>query len=179
MGKGGDQLMPVFWSRQELERFGAEMEKLRVEIFMRDYLAKVRPFPKVRELFERIRADGLQIALASSAKEEELKAHKKNLKVDDLFETQTSADDAAHSKPCPDIFQAALAGLKDVAATEAIVIGDTPYDSQAASKAGMKAIGVLSGGFSEARLREESFIRIYCNVADILDHYDDSPLAIK
>jgi len=70
MGKGGDQLMPVFCTDDELERFGEELEQRRVELFTSDYLPRVRPFPRVRELFERVRAEGLQIALASSAKEE-------------------------------------------------------------------------------------------------------------
>src|SRR3712207_5613196 len=65
MGKGGDQLMPVFCSGEELERFGEDLERSRTELFKRDYLPHVRPFPKVRELFERIEADGLFIALAS------------------------------------------------------------------------------------------------------------------
>ena len=70
IGKGGDQLMPVFFSREELEEFGEEMQEYRGKIFKRDYMPRVRVFPKVRELFERIRQDGKRIALASSAKEE-------------------------------------------------------------------------------------------------------------
>lgn len=99
MGKGGDQLMPVFCSREELNEFGKELEQKRTELFTSNYLTHVRPFPKVRELFERIRADGLSIALASSAKEEELERHKKSLRIEDLLETATSADDARKSKP--------------------------------------------------------------------------------
>jgi phosphoglycolate phosphatase-like HAD superfamily hydrolase len=76
IGKGGDQLMPVFFSKEELDQFGEEMEEYRSELFKRDFLPRVRPFPKVREMFQRIRNEGLQIALASSAKEDELKAYK-------------------------------------------------------------------------------------------------------
>ena len=67
IGKGGDQLLPVFFTKEELAEFGAELEKYRGDLFKREYLPRVRPFPKVRELFERICADGKQIALASSA----------------------------------------------------------------------------------------------------------------
>jgi beta-phosphoglucomutase-like phosphatase (HAD superfamily) len=77
MGKGGDQLMPVFCSQEELDRFGEQLEQSRAELFTTDYLPRVRPFPKVRELFERIKADGHSVSLASSAKEEELERHKK------------------------------------------------------------------------------------------------------
>jgi HAD superfamily hydrolase (TIGR01509 family) len=177
MGKGGDQLMPVFCSEEELEEFGEELEKKRVELFKRDYLPRVRPFPRVRELFERIKAEGLQIALASSAKGEELEQHKKSMGVEDLLEAATSADDAERSKPHPDIFQAALAGLKDVRPEEAVVVGDTPYDVQAAARAGVKTVGLLSGGFVEESLREAGAVAVYRDVSDLLERYEESPLS--
>jgi HAD superfamily hydrolase (TIGR01509 family) len=177
MGKGGDQLMPVFCSEEELGRYGEELEARRVELFKSEYLPRVRPFPRVRELFERIKADGLQIALASSAKAEELEQHKRSMKVEDLLEAATSADDAERSKPHPDIFQAALEGLKDVRPEEAVVVGDTPYDVEAAAKAGVRTVGLLSGGFTEEALRAAGAVAVYRDVSDLLDHYGESPLA--
>lgn len=177
MGKGGDQLMPVFCSEEELGRFGEELERKRVELFKSDYLPRVRPFPRVRELFERVRAEGLQIALASSAKGEELERHKRSMGVEDLLEAATSADDAERSKPHPDIFEAALAGLKDVRPGEAVVVGDTPYDAEAASKAGMRTVAILSGGFDEETLREAGAVAVYRDVSDLLERFDASPLA--
>ena len=177
MGKGGDQLMPVFCTEEELEEFGEELEQKRVELFKSDYLHRVRPFPRVRELFERLRADGLQVALASSAKEEELAQHKKSLRVEELLGAATSADDAERSKPHPDIFQAALEGLEGVRPEEAVVVGDTPYDAEAAAKAGMRTVGVLSGGFTEEALRGAGAVAVYRDVSDLLDRYESSPLA--
>jgi HAD superfamily hydrolase (TIGR01509 family) len=177
MGKGGDQLMPVFCSREELDEFGEELEGRRVELFKSDYLPRVRPFPRVRELFERIKADGLRVALASSAKEDELEQHKKSLRVEDLLEAAASADDAERSKPHPDIFQAALAGLKGVAPDEAVVVGDTPYDVEAAAKAGIRTVGLLSGGFTEEALRRAGAVAVYRDVSDLLDNFEESPLA--
>jgi HAD superfamily hydrolase (TIGR01509 family) len=177
IGKGGDQLMPVFLSRHEIERFGDALEQLRGELFTRDYLPAVEPFPKVRELFERLKEDGILIALASSAKEEELAKHEKSLGIEGLVDATTSADDVERSKPAPDILESALARLDDIAADEAIVIGDSPYDAAAAAKAGMKTIGLLSGGFAEETLREAGVIAIYTDIADLLEHYDESPLA--
>jgi HAD superfamily hydrolase (TIGR01509 family) len=177
IGKGGDQLMPVFLSRHEIERFGGELEQLRVELFTRDYLPGVAPFPKVRALFERVKHDGLQIALASSAKEAEIEHHQKALGVEDLVDVATSKDDAAHSKPCPDIFETALARLDDVAPDEAIVVGDTPHDVVAATRCGMKTVAVLSGGFPADVLREAGAIAIFDDVAQLLERYDESPLA--
>jgi HAD superfamily hydrolase (TIGR01549 family) len=176
IGKGGDQLLPVFFSQAELAEFGQELAEYRGELFKRDYLPRVRAFPKVRELFERIRQDGKRIALASSAKEDELKAYKKIANIGDLVEEQTSADDADKSKPHPDIFQAALAELGDVAPGEAIVVGDTPYDAEAAGKADLRTIGVLCGGFPEQELRTAGCIRIYRDPADLLADYDKSPI---
>jgi HAD superfamily hydrolase (TIGR01509 family) len=177
IGKGADQLMPNFLSRDELQKFGSALEQFRTELFTHDYLAGAEPFPKVRELFERLKRDGVLIALASSAKQTEVEQHQKNLHVEDLVDELTSADDAEHSKPCPDIFQAALARLEGVAPEEAIVIGDTPYDVQAAAGAGMTAIGLLSGGFSEESLRDAGAIEIYTDIAELLERYDDSPFA--
>jgi HAD superfamily hydrolase (TIGR01509 family) len=176
VGKGGDQLMPVFLSQHELERFGEDLERLRLEIFTRDYLPNVQPFPKVRELFERLKADGAQIALASSSRETEVEHHMKNLDVEELVDVATSKDDAEHSKPYPDIFQSALARLDAVAADEAIVVGDSPYDAQAAREAGLKTIGLLCGGFDEDVLRKAGCIAIYRDIADLLEHYGASPL---
>ena len=177
IGKGGDQLMPVFFSKEELKRFGEELEKYRGELYKREYLSQVRAFPQVRELFERIRQDGLRIALASSAKKDELKTYKEIARITDLVEEETSADDADKSKPHPDIFEAALASLGDVEADEAIVIGDTPYDAEAAGKIKLRTIGVLCGGFPEAELRAAGCTDIYRAPADLLARYDASPLA--
>lgn len=168
IGKGSDQLMPVFFSEAELKRFGEEMEKFRGELFKREYLPQVRAFPRVRELFERIKADGKRIALASSAKKDELKTYKELARITDLVEEETSADDADKSKPHPDIFEAALAALGDVEADEAIVIGDTPYDAEAAGKIKLRTIGVLCGGFPEAELRAAGCTDIYRDPADLL-----------
>jgi HAD superfamily hydrolase (TIGR01509 family) len=176
MGKGGDQLMPVFWPQDDLAKFGEEMQALRVEIFMRDYLPRSRPFPAVRQLFERIRRDGMRIALASSAKQPELQHHLESLGIADLVEGATSADDAEHSKPAPDIFQAALRRLPGVVASQAVVIGDSPYDAHAARRAGMHCIGVLTGGFSGRELLQAGAIAVYEDIADLARQYDESPL---
>lgn len=173
IGKGGDQLIPAFCSREQVDQFGDALDKLRGEIFSRDYLPQVQPFPKVRALFERLKHDGLQIVLGTSAKETELEAHLKTLGVRDLVDAATSADDAAHSKPCPDIFEAALGRLDDVFANDAIVVGDTPYDVIAAAKAGMKTIALLSGGFPEETLRAAGAVAVYVDIPDLLAHYAD------
>lgn len=173
IGKGGDQLMPVFLSEEELKEYGDELEQYRGELFKRDFRPRVKAFPGVRELFLRIREDGKRIVLASSAKGDELETNKEIARIKDLVEEETSSDDAEKSKPHPDIFEAALSKLKNISASEAIVIGDTPYDAEAARKAGLRTIGVLCGGFPESELRTAGAIEIYNDPADLLEHYDD------
>ncbi len=177
IGKGGDQLMPVFLSREELDEKGDTLSERRGEILKETYLSKVKPFADVRALFERIRADGVRIVLASSAKADELETYKKIANIEGLTDAETSSDDAEESKPEPDIFEAAMARLGDVEPDEVVVIGDTPYDAEAAAKAGLRTIGVLCGGFSENSLRKAGCIAIYQGPTDLLAHYDSSPLA--
>ena len=175
IGKGGDQLLPVFFSDEEIKRFGKEMESERSRLFKEKMLAQVRPFPDVRALFERLHADGCRIVLASSAKEDEVDVYAKILGIQDLIEAGTSTDDASKSKPHPDIFQAALDKLGDVSPDEALAVGDTPYDVEAAGKIAIRTIAVLCGGFPEDDLRRAGALAVYEDPADLLERYEDSP----
>jgi HAD superfamily hydrolase (TIGR01509 family) len=177
IGKGGDQLLPVFLSTEELEQFQKKIEKEGSEYFKRVYLPRVIPFPKVRELFERIRRDGKRIALASSGKKDEVEKYAEIAGIADLIDAKTSSDDAEESKPEPDIFQAAVRKLGDISIDQIIAVGDTLYDAEAAGKIGLRTIGVLCGGFPEAELRAAGCIAIYRDPADLLEHYDSSPMA--
>lgn len=177
IGKGGDQLMPIFLSQAELKAKGERIEKYRSELFKREFLPKVKPFPKVRELFECLRNDGWKLALASSAKKQELKVYQDICRVTDLLEADVSSDDADRSKPAPDIFNAALKGLGNPLAQDCFVIGDSPYDAQAAKKARIPSIGFLSGGFSQADLINAGCSSIYWGAPDLLAKYDQSSLS--
>jgi HAD superfamily hydrolase (TIGR01549 family) len=172
IGKGADKLLPEFLSEDEIKSIGEELTELRGNIFKNEYLSRIKPFPKVRELFERIVADGKRIALASSAKKEELQEFKEIAKIGDLIREETSADDAEESKPAPDIFEAALELLGNPALENVLVIGDTPYDAEAALKARLKVVGVLCGGFPEKDLRIAGCLDIYRNPADLLENFD-------
>jgi HAD superfamily hydrolase (TIGR01549 family) len=172
IGKGGDQLMPVFLSEQEIEAQGEALDAYRSKNFKERYLSEVRAFPRTRDLFERLRADGVRAALASSAKGDELDHYKRVAQIGDLIQEQTSSDDAEKSKPHPDIFEAAMARLGDVRAEDVIVVGDTPYDAEAAGKAGLRAVGLLCGGWPEQALRQAGCAAVYEDVADLLAHYD-------
>jgi HAD superfamily hydrolase (TIGR01549 family) len=177
IGKGGDQLMPVFVPMDDLKRRGEELETYRGDLFKRKYLPHVRPFPQVRDLFERLRADGKAIVLASSGKAEEVKRYMDIARIADLIDASTSSDEVERSKPYGDIFAAALGKAAPARAEEAIVIGDTPYDAQAAGKVGLRTIGVLCGGFPEVDLRAAGCSAIFRDPADLLARYEHSPLA--
>jgi HAD superfamily hydrolase (TIGR01509 family) len=176
IGKGADQLLPVFFSKDRLDQFGDELNGYRSTLFKQEYLPSVKAFPKVRELFERIKQDGRQIALASSAKDDELEAYKKIAQIADLIETETSSGDVKKSKPYPDVFATALKEL-GIATDQVIAVGDTPYDAEAAAKINLRAIGLLCGGWNEEELRRAGCMAIYQDPADLLARYDSSPLA--
>lgn len=176
IGKGGDQLLPVFFSEGELDKIQDELETVRGNIYRKQFMPKAKAFPGVRRLFEMIRADGRSIALASSAPAEELEYYKKLTNIADLIEEATSSDDAEKSKPHPDIFEAALDGL-GLEGKDCIAVGDTPYDAISAGGAGIRTIGVLCGGFSNERLVGAGCIEIYEDPADIAAQYASSAIA--
>jgi HAD superfamily hydrolase (TIGR01509 family) len=177
IGKGGDQILHGLLPPEVIEERGDAIKDFRSDLFKREYLHRARPFSSVRALFERIRAAGQKAVLASSGNADEVEKYKEIAGIADLIDSATSSDDAERSKPFPDIFEAALAKLSPLMHDEAVVIGDTPYDAEAARKAQMKSIGVLSGGFSEQALRDAGCIAVYRDVEDLLHRYDSSPLA--
>ena len=176
IGKGGDQLLKTLLSEEDLKNHGEKLDKYRGDLFKRKYMKHIRPLSLVRELFERIRQDGMKITLASSAKEDEVSEYKKLLGITDLVDEATSADDAEQTKPSPDIFAAALERLGNPPVEEVIVIGDTPYDAQAASALDIRCLGVLSGGFSEEELRNAGCVAVFRGPAELLARYNESPL---
>ncbi|WP_201860770.1 HAD family hydrolase [Microvirga soli] len=177
IGKGGDQILHGLLPPEVIEKQGDEIKDFRSDLFKREYLHRARAFPAVRELFERIRAAGQKAVLASSGNADEVEQYKEITGIADLIDSATSSDDAERSKPFPDIFEAALAKLAPLTPDEAVVIGDTPYDAEAARKAQLKSIGVLSGGFTEQALKDAGCIAVYRDVEDLLRRYDSSPLA--
>lgn len=177
IGKGGDQLIPFFLDQDEDERFGEELDHFRSELFQERYLEKVRPFPKVRELFEQIRQDGKRVALASSGKEKEIDHYIELLGVGSVIDLRTTSDDSERSKPYPDIFAAAMQRLGIESSREAVIIGDSPFDAEAAGRLTVPCIGVRCGGFSDEDLRRGGCVELFDDPADLLARYEQSSLA--
>lgn len=177
IGKGGDKLLEHFLSSDQIAKDGEALESHRAAILKERYLPQVVAFPKVRDLIRHLKEKGHAVALASSAKGDELQTYKQIAEIDDLIDVETSSSDAEHSKPDPDIFEAALERLGRPDPAQVLVVGDTPYDAQAAAKAGMRTIGLTGGGWSADELREAGCIAIYTDPTDLLAHYASSPLA--
>jgi HAD superfamily hydrolase (TIGR01509 family) len=173
IGKGSDQYLPEFLTPAEIDRFGEELDDYRSDLFRKEFLPQVRPFPKVHELFQRIRDDHKRIVLASSGKKADTKYYIDLLKVDNLIDGYVSGDDADNSKPAPDIFAASLKKLRGISSADAVTVGDTKFDIEAAAKAGLKTIAFLCGGTSESALRVAGAVAIYRDPADFLVHYDE------
>lgn len=173
IGMGGDHLLPDLTGLQKESEQGEQISSRRGEILMQRYVPEVRPFPGVMELLSRMRQEGLTLVVASSAEEDEAQALLAIAGVEHLISVLTSSDDAARSKPDPDIVQAAL-DRSGLTAGQVVMLGDTPYDLRAATAAGVPLIAVRCGGWSDAEL--SGTLAIFDDPTDLLAHYERSPL---
>ncbi len=176
IGKGTDMLVPTLLPDTD----EADQEKLgdaHGAAFKSRFLKRVEPFPEAHDLLARAHAAGQKVVLASSASKAELDHYLDLLDVRDLVSATTTADDVANTKPAPDIFATALEKVAPLRADEVMVVGDTPYDIEAAAKCGIAAVGLRSGKFTDEALLDAGAIALYDDVAGLLRGYDSSPLA--
>jgi HAD superfamily hydrolase (TIGR01509 family) len=173
IGMGADKLLPKTIGIKHDTAEAKKLIKRRSEIFRERYLPRLRPFNGSRELVLRVRSDGLKAIVATSAKDEELKSLLKAAQVEDLMQERATASDAKRSKPDPDIVEAAI-DESDTEPETLVMIGDTPYDIEAATKARVRAIAFRSGGWADEALK--GAVEIYDGPADLLAHYDTSLL---
>ncbi|WP_334539556.1 HAD family hydrolase [Bradyrhizobium sp. AZCC 1708] len=169
IGKGGDKLIPVFLSADD------QRDQWRGDRFKTDYLPLVRLFSAVPNLLRRVREARLEIAIASSAKKDEVDKYLDIARIVDLVDLTTSSDDVDESKPAPDIFNIVLKKL-NIEGADAVAIGDTPYDAEAAGKAVVRTVGVLCGGFTEDELRKAGCAEVYPGPAALLACFEHSLL---
>lgn len=175
IGKGGDLLVPALLpgvSRKVQEDLSARHG----EVFKRDHLEHVAAFPAAAALLRRVHATGRRVVLASSANAKEVAHYVARLGIADVIDATTTIDDAEVSKPAGDIFAAALKKVKPLTPGEVIVVGDTPYDAEAAAKCGISTVAVRSGGFDDGALRAAGATALYDDVAAILADFESSPL---
>lgn len=173
IGMGGDRILALWGVPSDSPR-GQAISTVRGQIFRDHYLPALKPFPFVRPLLERMKRDGLKLVVASSATKDDLKGLLERAGVSDLVDDAASSSDAEESKPSPDILHAALeqAGLSH---DEVVLLGDTPYDVEAALKAGIPTIAVRSGGWTDMDLA--GAVAIYDDTRELLAHYAASLLS--
>jgi HAD superfamily hydrolase (TIGR01509 family) len=176
IGMGGDKVLPKAIGIAADSDEGKKLTKRRGEIFRKKYLPNLKPLDGSRDLLLRVRADKLKPVVATSAKSEELEGLLKAAQVADLMEEKATASDAKQSKPDPDIVEAAVEE-SELPASDLVMIGDTPYDVEAATRAGVRIIAFRSGGWKDPDLG--GAVEIYDGPADLLRHYDSSLLGKK
>ena len=177
IGMGGDKLIESAVGLGHDDARAKRLGDRRAEVFLAKWLGRVRPLPGARALIDRLRGAGAPLALATSARREELEGLLGVLGMPELAEVATSSDDAERSKPDPDIVCAAIERLerRGAARGRIIMVGDTPYDLEAATRAGIPLVAVRSGGFPDPLLAGAA--AIFDGPADLLARISESPLA--
>jgi HAD superfamily hydrolase (TIGR01509 family) len=173
IGMGGDKVLPETIGLQKDSEEGIKISAKRKEIFKKRYLPVLQAAPGSRELLEYMHVQGLKLAIASSSEKDELKALLQVAGASDLVQEVTSSSDASRSKPDPDVMQVTLQRI-GLPANQVLMLGDTPYDIEAAAKVGVGTIALRCGGWTDPELK--GALAIYNDPADLLDHYDTSPL---
>ncbi|MBB4636197.1 HAD-IA family hydrolase [Longimicrobium terrae] len=174
IGMGGDKVLPELTGIEEDTDEGTRIKDRRGEIFRERYLPTLKPFPHAADLLRRFGDEGLTLVVATSASKTDMKGLLKQGGLEKLMDEKTSSSDADASKPDPDIVQAALkrGGCEP---GEALMLGDTPYDIEAANKAGVRCIALTCGGWREDELKDA--VAVYRDPADLLARFDESPFA--
>ncbi len=168
IGMGGDKILPdITGLKSDNPEAKAIGERTSV-VFKERFLPHLEPFPDVRPLLERMRDDGLALFIATSAKQDELQSLLKVAHVADLFDAEASKKDARHSKPDPDIIEAAV-GKSGLRPEQLVMIGDTPYDVEAAGRAKVRSIAFRCGGWPDDKLKGATLV--YDGAWDMLDNY--------
>lgn len=176
IGMGGDKLMPAVSGIEEASPLGRRIAARRGEIFTHGHLPHLKPFSGAGDLVAAIKNAGYRAVAASSASKEDLRRLLEVANAAPLLDGATSSDDAEESKPDPDIIHAALKRA-GVSAREAVMIGDTPYDVEAAARAAVPTIAFRSGGWRDSDLK--GALAIYNGPWDLLAQFESSPLGVR
>ena len=172
IGIGGDQYVAAVAGDDVERRRGGDLRDAHNEEFerLRD---ECEPLEGARELLKQLKKRGLEVVIASSSDEGDLEFFVDKLEARDFFDDWTSKDDVERTKPHPDPIEAALekAGTRD-----AVMIGDSRWDIEAAAKAGLPTICTLTGGWSEQELRDQGAVVVFESIPQLLDRLDKTPL---
>lgn len=173
IGMGGDNLLPKLAHLESDSEQGKAISQTRSQIMKSEYFPTLKAFPQVKELLTRLHSDGYKLVVATSAKTDEAETLLALTGARELISEIATTEDAKNSKPDPDILHAALQ-KSGLSADAVVMLGDTPYDVEAAQKAGIKSIGVRCGGWTAPDLK--GALAVYNDPADMLAQYENLPL---
>ncbi len=174
IGMGGDQLVVAVAGEEVESERGDRLRDGHTRHF-HDMIDDVELMPDARRLIEVLHERGAEVVLASSAGEEDLGHYRSMIDADDLIDGATSSGDVEKTKPEPDLILAALDKVSD--RERAVLVGDSTWDCEAAHRAGVPSIALLTGGFAASELREAGARCVFESIGELLDSLDETPLA--
>ncbi|HEX6582172.1 MAG TPA: HAD family hydrolase [Thermoleophilaceae bacterium] len=173
IGMGGDQLVKALGG-EALENESGDDIRAAESVLYRELMGEVEPLQGARELIEDLTKRGHAVVLASSAKKVEVEHYLDLLGARELADDWTTSDDVEATKPEPDLV---VAAVEKAGGGEAVMVGDSTWDCEAAKRAGLDTIAVLTGGFSEAELRDAGALVVYRSIEELGESLDETPLA--
>jgi HAD superfamily hydrolase (TIGR01509 family) len=173
IGMGGDQLVPALVGPELDGEKGDDIRAARDEIYTGGLIDEVAPLEGAHELIAELKDRGLRVVLASSSPLDELERYLDLLEARELADAWTTKDDVEATKPEPDLI---LAALEKAKTRSAVLVGDTRWDVEAASKAGVETVCLLTGGWSKQELREAGAVVVFESAADLRERLDETPL---
>ncbi len=175
IGMGGDQVVQALCGERVERERGDEIRSVEGEQYG-ELIGEVQTMEGSRELIVALKERGHTVVLASSAKEDEVERYLDLLDARSIVDGWTTSADVESTKPEPDLVHAALQRAGDVAGP-AVMVGDTPWDVEAAKRADVQTLAVVTGGFSEQELREAGAATVFESVAQLRERLDETPLA--
>jgi HAD superfamily hydrolase (TIGR01549 family) len=173
IGMGGDHLVEALGG-ERLEEEKGEGIRAAEKVLYAELIGEVEPLEGARSLVEDLKGQGHAVVLASSAKEDEVEHYLELLDARELADGWTTSADVEATKPEPDLVQAAI---DKAGGGEAVMVGDSTWDCEAAKRAGIETVAVLTGGFSEAELRDAGAVAVYHSIDDLRESLGETPLA--
>ncbi len=175
VGMGGDKYVGALSGEEVEQRLGDKLRE-RWEQLFDDVIDEIEPLESSREFIGELKERGHDVVLASSSIERHLDVFLDKLDVRETADGWTTKDDVEASKPDPDLVEAAL---QKAGTREAVMVGDTPWDCEAARRAGIETIAVITGGFSEQELRGAGAVAVFESLAELRQRLDETPLASR
>jgi HAD superfamily hydrolase (TIGR01509 family) len=175
IGMGGDQVIAALTDERTDDEKGDDIRAAEKALY-KSMIEEVEPFDGARELIKRLKDAGRTVVMASSAKDDEVDHYLDLLDVRELADSWTTSADVEATKPEPDLVQAAL-DKADAAPDDAVMLGDTTWDCEAAKRAGVATVALMTGGFSEPELTDAGAVAVFESIPELLERIEETPFA--